>query len=369
VLNINRLLVSALLISVLTGCSIKYKAVGKFVNHNEVFVGDIDHDMIAGQADIVLRGENSGLFCRGQSYVTYIPPFALGCSGQRGKADLSCEDGRTAELDWLAKSCTTGYGRGKDSEGNKFVFSFGENEQEARNYVTKTLPEVASKPDLPIYKPKEVRKEKGFNVGTGFFVSKSGYFVTNHHVVEDAKEVRLTLKNGTKLLAEMIATDPANDVAIGKVASTDSWLTLDGDEILKKGDEVIALGYPLIAIQGQSQKATFGRVNALSGIKDDVRFLQVDVPIQPGNSGGPLLNSKGRVIGVITATLNQIITLRTSGALPQNVNYAVKVDYVSPLLKQYVQLTVPDSKKELSDHKMSTIVEQSEDAVFLIIAK
>jgi S1-C subfamily serine protease len=107
---------------------------------------------------------------------------------------------------------------------------------------------------------------------------------------------------------------------------------------------VFALGFPLTNIQGQEQKATFGHVNALSGIKGDIRLFQVDVPIQPGNSGGPLLTAEGLVVGVVTATLNPLFTLKSAGAIPQGVNYAVKSDYILPLL-QYVNLDVPASSQ------------------------
>ncbi len=101
---------------------------------------------------------------------------------------------------------------------------------------------------------------------------------------------------------------------------------------LRKGDDVIALGYPLVSIQGQEQKATFGRVNALSGATGDDRFLQIDAPIQPGNSGGPLLDAHGNVIGIVTATLNQLETFRAAGVVPQNVNYALRTSFLFDLL-------------------------------------
>jgi S1-C subfamily serine protease len=72
---------------------------------------------------------------------------------------------------------------------------------------------------------------------------------------------------------------------------------------LKRGDEVLTLGYPSPSLQGIQQKATFGKINASTGLGDDHRFVQVDVPIQPGNSGGPLLNNQGAVVGVTTLRL------------------------------------------------------------------
>lgn len=126
----------------------------------------------------------------------------------------------------------------------------------------------------------------------------------------------------------------------------------------------MTLGYPLVALQGQSQKASFGRVNSLSGIQDDIRFIQIDVPVQPGNSGGPLLDNEGNVVGVVTATLNQLVTLRESGTLPQNVNYAVKSDYVIPLL--------PDSKEVVIDGRpdeFPDIVLKKESAIVLVVTR
>ena len=133
--------------------------------------------------------------------------------------------------------------------------------------------------------------------------------------------------------AALLKSDPANDLALLKVETTSSPIPIPSQTRMARADEVFTLGYPDITIQGQTRKATFGRINALSGIKDDVRFFQVDVPIQPGNSGGPLINDKGEVLGIVTMTLDAIVSLIAKGSLPQNVNYAVKSDYLVPLLR------------------------------------
>ena len=141
------------------------------------------------------------------------------------------------------------------------------------------------------------------------------------------------------------------------------------DQLYGIPGEVLVLGYPLIALQGQEQKATVGRINALSGFQGDVRYFQIDAPIQPGNSGGPLLNARGEVVGVVTATLDPVGTLRATGSLPQNVNYAVKADYMIPLLRA----ALGDQWSLLSgvapQREMSEIVERAEGSVFLVIVR
>ena len=98
------------------------------------------------------------------------------------------------------------------------------------------------------------------------------------------------------------------------------------------GAEVFTLGFPLTTIMGANAKLSTGIVNSQSGLRDDPRTYQVSVPVQGGNSGGPLLNLRGEVVGIIVSKLAAERVYRSTGDLPQNVNYAVKVRYLSPLL-------------------------------------
>lgn len=169
--------------------------------------------------------------------------------------------------------------------------------------------------------------------GTSFFVSQDGSLITNHHVVANATEIEVTVFGGKKFPATVVSSDPSNDVALLKIDAATTPLPITSATSVKKGMEVFTLGFPVVGIQGQEQKATYGRINALSGIQGDIRFFQIDVPIQPGNSGGPLINDDGQVIGIVTASLNQINVLKATGSLPQNVNYAVKSEYFQALLQ------------------------------------
>jgi S1-C subfamily serine protease len=356
-----------LLILLLSSCTQTYKVVGTFNDFNEVVLGTVVADLSTGGGTFSAKGKNSDLSCDGYASPPHIIPGLFSCAGQQGKGSAQCDDGRSIEFDWVAESCTWSHGAGKDSMGNNFYFTAGLDEEAANKYIKEKMIKVEDKPDFPAYLPKETRKKVGYSTGTGFFVSDNGIIVTNYHVIEDAESLTIKTNNST-FNAEVLATDPVNDVAILKIASNSKPIPISNYFNVKKGEEVLTLGYPRIDVQGQEQKATFGRVNSLSGIKGDVRLTQIDVPIQPGNSGGPLLNKKGEVVGIVTATLDSIVILRQSGSLPQNVNFAVKVDYIIPLLRQTIDKQFLDDNN-LKEQEMYEIVENREDSVVLVIAK
>ncbi len=355
------------LIGMSAGC-VTYPAIGVFQGYNEVLYGHVNANLLVGGSDFVMEGKVTGLKCEGSSNVTHIPPFGQ-CKGQSGQIFAICTGGRSVTGEWFAQSCTTGYGRGVDSQGNLFAFTFGMPEEEAQAQLKAQLAASSNNPDLPAYNPKETRREKGFATGTGFFVSNDGFLVTNFHVIDGATTISVVEPTDKReMKATVIQSDPANDIAVLKVEASTRGIPIAPNFSGAKGEEVLTLGYPLVALQGQEQKATFGRINALSGIQNDIRFVQIDVPVQPGNSGGPLLNAKGEAIGVVTATLDQISALQASGSLPQNVNYAVKIDYIIPALNA---ARVDRSKVLISGSKqdMANIVAMRESSVVLVVAK
>lgn len=151
-----------------------------------------------------------------------------------------------------------------------------------------------------------------------------GFFVTNAHVVENGRQLTLNLGGGA-YPARQVAIDKKLDLAIVKAdldAGKIPAVPLAGD--VKQGRNVYAVGYPLGKFLGESVKITNGIVSALEGVGGDPTLLGFTAAVQPGNSGGPLIDEQGRVVG--------IVVLRLENA--QNVNYAVKVDYLVPLLKQ-----------------------------------
>ena len=155
--------------------------------------------------------------------------------------------------------------------------------------------------DLP-----EQPKEREFRAaGSGVIVdTQNGYIVTNNHVVENAEEITVTLRDGRRLKAKPVGTDPEADVAVIKVVpETLTALPLGDFEALKVGDFVIAVGNPF----GLGQTVTSAVVSALGrsglGIEGYEDFIQTDASINPGNSGGALVNLRGELIGINTAIL------------------------------------------------------------------
>lgn len=172
--------------------------------------------------------------------------------------------------------------------------------------------------------------------GTGFLFSSKDYVITNWHVVRGMTSIKVMFLNGEKINAKVVLKDTENDIAFLKLEQSPqlpaSEIRIGDSSGMRMGDEVFTIGYPAHQILGMNPKYTKGEVNALSGISDDPRVFQVSVQIQPGNSGGPLFNSKGEVIGVTQASLDPKVAMGTFGALPQNVNYAIKSSYISNLL-------------------------------------
>jgi TPR repeat protein len=165
------------------------------------------------------------------------------------------------------------------------------------------------------------------SIGTGFFVSKSKA-LTNNHVISSCKDIKL-IRKGYTSIAKVIAKDANNDLAILEADTANSnslkFRTGKGVQI---GNEIVVLGYPLDNILGTSMKLTTGSISSLTGLADDTTGLQMSAPVQPGNSGGPLLDTSGNIVGVVYARVEKSI----SGRLTQTVNLAIKANVAQMFL-------------------------------------
>jgi S1-C subfamily serine protease len=187
--------------------------------------------------------------------------------------------------------------------------------------------------------------------GTGFAISENGLIATACHVIQGAKTIRVYVSKDLCISAMIVHSDPINDLALLKIEnSTPNFLQIAQMRSVRMGDKVFTIGFPMISVLGQEAKYSEGVVSALSGLKDASSFLQITVPIQPGNSGGPLVNEKGEVVGIITSPAAILPFINESGTLPQNINWAVKADYLRPLTELPEMEPADLNREQLIDH-------------------
>ena len=201
--------------------------------------------------------------------------------------------------------------------------------------------------------------------GTGFFLSKDGYIITNYHVVENARTIKVSGINDdtkTSYTARVEISDKQNDLAILKITDL-SFKPLTNIPYTFKyttssvGEDCFVLGYPLISTMGLDIKLTNGIISSKTGFEGNIAEYQMSAPVQPGNSGGPLFDKSGNIIGVVCA--------KHTGA--ENAGYAVKASYIRNLVELLSQNINFPQTNQLAGKTLPKQVELASKAVCLII--
>jgi S1-C subfamily serine protease len=186
--------------------------------------------------------------------------------------------------------------------------------------------------------------------GSGFLVSTSGHFVTAFHVIEDAAKIDVTFSDGVVRNATVVRTLPSVDLALLRIEPGPTVaLPLAEPEALRLGERVFTVGFPTPDLLGAAPKFADGAVSGLQGRNGDASMLQMTVPIQPGNSGGPVIGESGEVIGVVVAKVNDAMFLDQTGTLPQNLNFAVRADLVRVLIADSEKSGAPNQPLDRED--------------------
>lgn len=199
--------------------------------------------------------------------------------------------------------------------------------------------------------------------GTGFALS-DGYIATNYHVIEDAKSISVQGIGGNFNIsynAEVIASDKFNDLALIRI--NDNRFNGFGSvpyavktNIAEVGEEIYVLGYPMTSTMGDEIKLTTGVISSKTGFQGDVSLYQISAPIQPGNSGGPLFDTNGNVIGIVNA--------KHQGA--ENVGYAIKALYLRNLIESLSSLSILPTSNNVSSLPLTGKVKQEKNFVYMI---
>ncbi len=213
---------------------------------------------------------------------------------------------------------------------------------------------------------KELAQTKPEGSGTGFFITDDGYFITNQHVAGEGATVWLVTASGS-ISAKVVKVDKANDLALLKAEGKFTALPVIASRGVRLGATAATVGFPNIGLQGFAPKLAKGEIASLAGAQDDARHFQISAPIQPGNSGGALVDERGNVIGVVVAKLNQKAAIATSGERAENVNYAVKSSYLLSFLESAPAVAAKLKELNTQPRKFEDVVKDVEQATVLVL--
>jgi S1-C subfamily serine protease len=189
--------------------------------------------------------------------------------------------------------------------------------------------------------------------GTGFLVHPDGSILTALHVVDGSKSIAVKCEGRAPVAATLGDTARTVDLAVLRTSLSGApYLSIRDARSVKLGDSVFTIGFPAAVLLGAEPKFTDGSISAMSGPGKEAVLMQMTVPVQPGNSGGPVVATDGSVVGVVTATEAVLAFLQVTGTLPQNINWAVKAEYAKPMFDQPAPRPLAKNRSEAIQRAM-----------------
>lgn len=324
-----RLLLLLLAALALAGCSATAPAYGIVGDEDDLYTGTA-----TGYADrtgkIEVKNTN-GNRCTGD--FAYYPGVL------EGRGIIGCDDGQRALIRFTGLTPLSGYGVGTSGTGSPVSFTYGMDRQQSARYLGFGATSIAGAAPgagqgagqgaapgtAPGTAPPAATKRVA--TGTGFYISRQGHVLTNAHVIEKCREITVSRQGGAAVPASVVKSDTSNDLAVLIATPSPAVAAFRAGRPVRPGEAVVVYGYPMTGTLSSSGVVTNGSISALSGFRDDSRYLQVSAPIQGGNSGGPVLDTAGNVVGIATSSLGS-----RSRDVPQNVNFALKADVARTFL-------------------------------------
>ena len=195
--------------------------------------------------------------------------------------------------------------------------------------------------------------------GSAVYISNSGQIITNAHVVDGCKKITVSVTGESPSVAILLAKDTRNDLALLKTTRTPTHIPAIRPS-LKLGEAISVFGYPFAGILAKSGNFTTGNVTALAGLGDDSRHFQISAPVQPGNSGGPMLDQYGNLSGIVVAKANALAFAAIEKDIPQNVNFAIKASVLIEFLdSNNVNYSTNKSNSTLEPSELASIAKES----------
>ncbi len=325
-----------------------------------VYEGNFSNNLLEGYGEMTYRDGSK-----------YVGEFKN--DTRNGKGKFIWEDGTEYDGEWYDGS-RHGMGTETHQDGSSWKGEFIKDEQYKGKWYYPKKKKIERNPDKRV--PHEIPEDRHRIInddaewlgnGSGVFISKSGYLVTNNHVIQDASKVsaEFIYNNEIEIFkVKIIRVDEANDLAILKIDDKKFKGFKSLPYSIKKstcdvGTEVYALGYPMaLSLLGKDLKFTDGKISAKSGFQGDIRQYQTTVPIQGGNSGGPLFDINGNLVGINSSKIRQDVA--------DNVSYAIKSDYLITLINAMPQKIPLPNSRSLNGKKQTEQIKKLSDFVPLI---
>ena len=224
------------------------------------------------------------------------------------------------------------------------------------------MPKQQDPPQQPLPQQPKFANDSAIYSGTGFQVTAEGHILTNYHVISKCSAIVAKRGDDAPVIAKVVAADSQNDLAIIKPESNLSSRVAvfrSGDPV-RAGEDIVVFGYPKIDILAQTGNLVTGNVTALAGVGNDSTKYQISAPVQHGNSGGPVADRSGHIIGVVVARLEQ-------DAQDQNINFAIKSGIAETFLDaQNLRYLTSNDVKALSTPEIGDVLR---DQTLLILCK
>jgi len=203
--------------------------------------------------------------------------------------------------------------------------------------------------------------------GTGFVISSNGHVVTNQHVVDGCVgDISGNLSAEAPVKLRLVSSDETNDLALLQAPTPFKEVAVIRQNAVQVGNGVVAIGYPYHGMLTSDFTVTTGIVSSLSGLFNDTRHLQISAAVQPGNSGGPLLDAGGAVVGVVAAKLDAIRVARATGNLPENINFAIKTGALRDFLDNSAVMYRVTERLNVTNLETSEIAKNARGYTLLI---
>jgi S1-C subfamily serine protease len=202
-----------------------------------------------------------------------------------------------------------------------------------------------------------VMRSASVTIGAGTVVSADGLVLTNHHVAQNCESLAVLDAQRARTAATVVGADVANDLALLKVKrSFPAAASFRRATSLQAGESVTVVGFPLASVLGFEPNVTFGYVSATGGLRGDSTRFQISAPIHKGNSGGPILDQGGQLIGIVTAKLDALAVQQRTGDLPQNISFGVRSEVAQAFVERHsATVRSADSGQKLENTEVARI--------------